>query len=61
MSGQIFHVHVVRVDDLCEFAAIHRLFKHPHVDRGVEVVVLGGVGSYDLGDSGAPEDTEARK
>lgn len=59
VAGQIFHVFVVRVDDLCEFAAVHHLFEHPHVDRGVEVVVLGGVGAHDLGNGRAPEDTQA--
>lgn len=61
VARQIFHVFVVCVDDLCEFAAAHRLLEHPHVDRGVEAVVLGGVGAHDLGDGRAPADTEEEK
>lgn len=57
MAGKILDVLVIRVDDVGELAAVHRLLKHPHVDRGVEALVLGSVGTHDLGDGGAPADT----
>lgn len=56
VTGQIFHIFVVRVDDFCEFAAVHRLLEHPHVHRGDKRVVLGGVGAHDLGNGRAPVD-----
>lgn len=60
VAGQIFHVFVVCVDDLCELAAVHHLFKHPHVDRRVKVVVFGSVGSHNLSNGRAPVYTDAK-
>lgn len=52
---------MIGVDHFCEFAAVHRLLEHPHVHRGVELVVLGRVGAHDLGNGRAPVDAETRE
>lgn len=49
---------MVCVDDFCELTAVHRLFKHPHVHSGVELVILGCVGTHNLGNGRAPVETE---
>lgn len=54
MTRQVLDVLMVRVDDFCEFAPVHRLLEHPHVDGGVKPVVLGRVGAHDLSDGRAP-------
>ena len=54
VAGQIFHILVVVVDDFCEFTSVHRLLEHPHVHCGVEPVILGCVGTHNLGNGRAP-------
>lgn len=58
VTGQIFHIFMVCVDDFCEFAVVHHLFEHPHVHCGVKLVVLGCVGTHNLGNGRAPVDME---
>lgn len=60
VTGQVFHVFVVCVDDFCEFTAVHRLFEHPHVHCGVKLVILGCVGTHNLGNGRAPVDMESQ-
>lgn len=56
MTGEIFHIFMVCVDDFCELATVHRLLKHPHVHCGVKLVILGCIGSHNLGNGRAPVD-----
>ncbi len=60
VTGQIFHIFMVFVDDFCEFTAVHRLFEHPHVHCGLKLVILGCVGAHNLGNGRAPEDMETQ-
>lgn len=57
MTRQVLDILMVRVDDLCEFAPVHRLLKHPHVDSGDKPVVFGRIGSHNLGNGRAPVET----
>lgn len=61
VSGQILHIFVVCVDDFCEFTAVHHLLKHPHVHCGVELVILGRIGTHNLSNGRAPTDMETHK
>ena len=58
MTGQIFHIFVVCVDDFCEFTVVNHLLEHPHVHCGLELVILGCVGTHNLGNGRAPVDME---
>lgn len=54
VAWQVFHVFMVCVDDFGEFAVVHRLLKHPHVNRGVKLVIFGCVGTNNLGNGRSP-------
>lgn len=58
VTGQILHIFMVCVNDFCEFTAVDCLLKHPHVHRGVELVILGCVGAHNLGNGRAPVDEQ---
>lgn len=61
VSRQILDVLVVCVYDLCEFTSVHRLFKHPHINRGVKLCIIPCICANYLSDSRTPADMSERE
>jgi len=56
VSGQVFDVLVLVVDDFGKFASVDHLLKHPHVHCAVKSVVLCCIGTHYLGNGRTPEE-----
>lgn len=54
MSRQVLDVLMVSVDDLCQFATVHHLLKHPHGHSVVKLGVVSNIGAYYFGNGRAP-------
>lgn len=61
VSRQILDVVVVCVYDLCEFTSVHRLFKHPHINRGVKLWIIPCICANYLSNSRTPVDMSERE
>ncbi len=61
VSRQILDVVVVCVYDLCEFPSVHRLFKHPHINRGVKLWIIPCICANYLSNSRTPVDMSQRE
>ena len=60
MTGQIFNIFMVNVDDFGELPALDHLLKNPHVHRRDKLVILGCIGTYYLSDGRPPADRALR-
>lgn len=54
MSWEVFDIFMVCVYNLCEFAAVHFLFKYPHVDDSLKLIQSLYIVPYNFGYCWAP-------